>query len=175
MGDDSLDHLGNRLRTFASARSWERYHTPKNLTTAIAGEAGELAAVLQWADPDDDLMRYRADLEEEMADVLIYLVRLADVLDVDLISAANAKIDIHRDCDCAVCVGNDLGDLGSAGDVHSELAVVVNRPRDFLRRFNLVELRYWSGVIQGHRPLLGHVHTNLCESFSHVWIHPPQS
>lgn len=90
---DGLERLRQRLRAFAQERDWERHHTPKNLTAAIAGEAGELAAVLQWATPEEDVSRYRPDLEEEMADVLIYLTRLADVLQVDLVSAADRKID----------------------------------------------------------------------------------
>ena len=90
---DSLERLRDRLQLFAKERSWEQFHTPKNLTTAIAGEAGELAAVLQWATPDADPAPYVADLEEEMADILIYLVRLADRLEIDLIEAANNKVD----------------------------------------------------------------------------------
>jgi NTP pyrophosphatase (non-canonical NTP hydrolase) len=74
---DSLAQLQARLRMFASERGWEQYHTPKNLTAAIAGEAGELAAVLQWYAPGDDLQQHLPALEEEMADILIYLTRLA--------------------------------------------------------------------------------------------------
>lgn len=90
---DSLDHLRARLRTFARDRNWERYHTPKNLTAALAGEAGELAAVLQWAEPSEPVETYRAELEEEIGDVLIYLVRLCDVAGIEPVAAANAKID----------------------------------------------------------------------------------
>lgn len=90
---EDLDQLRRRLREFAEARDWVRFHTPKNLTAALAGEAGELAAVLQWAAPDEALEPYRPHLEEEIADVLIYLVRLADVAEVDLVAAANAKIE----------------------------------------------------------------------------------
>jgi dCTP diphosphatase len=90
---DSLAELRERLHAFARERDWEQFHTPKNLTTAIAGEAGELAAVLQWYAPGDDLRQHMSALEEEMADVLIYLTRLADVLDIDLIAVANAKVD----------------------------------------------------------------------------------
>ena len=92
-GSDSLAELSERLHLFATERSWERFHTPKNLTAAIAGEAGELASVLQWYEPGDELHGHLPDLEEEMADILIYLTRLADGLDVDLIAAANAKVD----------------------------------------------------------------------------------
>ena len=92
MTDGSLSTLRDELRDFVRRRSWERYHTPKNLTTAIAGEAGELAAILQWVSPDEDISPYRNELEDEIADVLIYLVRLADVLDVDPIEVARRKI-----------------------------------------------------------------------------------
>ena len=92
MSGPSLEELRDRLRAFAAERDWERFHTPKNLTAAIAGEAGELAAVLQWYAPGEDLMPYLPDLEEEIADVLIYIVRLADVLEIDLGAAAEAKI-----------------------------------------------------------------------------------
>jgi NTP pyrophosphatase (non-canonical NTP hydrolase) len=90
---DSIEQLRERLRVFASERSWENYHTPKNLTAAIAGEAGELAAVLQWAAPDEPLDHYRAELEDEVADVLIYLTRLCDVAGIDLLHAATRKVD----------------------------------------------------------------------------------
>jgi NTP pyrophosphatase (non-canonical NTP hydrolase) len=90
---DSLSQLQERLHVFAHERSWEQFHTPKNLTAAIAGEAGELAAVLQWATADEDLAQYMECLEEEVADVLIYLVRLCDVAGIDLIDAANTKVD----------------------------------------------------------------------------------
>jgi NTP pyrophosphatase (non-canonical NTP hydrolase) len=89
----SLEELRDRLRVFAAERDWQRFHTPKNLTAAIAGEAGELAAVLQWFAPGEDLAPYQSKLEEELADVLIYVVRLADVLEIDLGAAAEAKID----------------------------------------------------------------------------------
>jgi dCTP diphosphatase len=90
---DSLDQLRDRLREFARQRNWERYHTPKNLTTALAGEAGELASILQWAASDEPTEPYRPELEEEIGDVLIYLVRLCDVAEINPIDAANAKID----------------------------------------------------------------------------------
>jgi dCTP diphosphatase len=91
---DSLDDLRIRLSAFAQARNWGRFHSPKNLTAALAGEAGELVSVLQWREPTDALLeRDRARLEDEMADVLIYLVRLADVCGTDLVEIANQKVD----------------------------------------------------------------------------------
>lgn len=93
-----LDELVGRLREFADARDWHQYHTPKNLVMALSGEVGELTALFQWLTPeqsaawqvDPDLA---ANVRDELADVLIYLVRLADVLGVDLLEAARAKVD----------------------------------------------------------------------------------
>ncbi len=94
---DPLGRLQERLRRFAAARDWERFHDPKNLVMALAGEAGELVEVLQWVDQDssrsagqDPLLRPR--LAEEMADVFLYLLRLADVTGIDLEAAAHDKI-----------------------------------------------------------------------------------
>ncbi|MEV8631939.1 nucleotide pyrophosphohydrolase [Streptosporangium sp. NPDC051023] len=93
-----LEDLTDRLRRFAQDRDWERFHTPKNLAMALAGEVGELLAELQWLTPeeaatvmDDEAAAKR--LRSEMADVMTYLVRLADVLEVDLVEATHAKID----------------------------------------------------------------------------------
>lgn len=86
------------LRAFSRARDWEQFHRPKNLAMAIAGEAGELAAVLQWLDnvEADEAVGAGGDLREafvdEMADVLIYLARLADVIDADLAEAVATKM-----------------------------------------------------------------------------------
>ncbi|HUB72746.1 MAG TPA: nucleotide pyrophosphohydrolase [Solirubrobacteraceae bacterium] len=88
-----IERLKRRLREFAHARSWERLHTAKNLTTAVSAEAGELAAILQWATADQDVGPLLDELEDEIADVLIYLVRLCDVLGVDPLNAAYRKIE----------------------------------------------------------------------------------
>lgn len=83
------------LRAFAAERDWERFHTPKNLAMALAGEAGELLAELQWLTPEESASLDPEQLHAvgaEMADVLIYLCRLADVLGVDLLDAAQAKV-----------------------------------------------------------------------------------
>lgn len=88
-----IESLMQRLRQFAQARSWERFHTAKNLTTAVSAEAGELAAVLQWATADEDIAPFLDRLEDEIADVLIYLIRLCDVLSVEPLRAAHAKIE----------------------------------------------------------------------------------
>jgi NTP pyrophosphatase (non-canonical NTP hydrolase) len=88
-----IERLKQRLRQFAHARSWESLHTAKNLTTAVSAEAGELAAVLQWATADQGLGPFLDQLEDEIADVLIYLVRLCDILDIEPLLAAHAKIE----------------------------------------------------------------------------------
>jgi dCTP diphosphatase len=95
MNSTPLADLALRLRQFAAERDWEQFHTPKNLATALVAEAGELAAEFQWltaaqssAPTPEQLERIRA----ESADVLIYLVRLADKLGFDLLTAATAKI-----------------------------------------------------------------------------------
>jgi NTP pyrophosphatase (non-canonical NTP hydrolase) len=93
----TLDQLMAQVREFASARDWEQFHTPKNLAMALAGEVGELLAELQWLTPEESA-RVMADPEpaarvrSELADVTIYLTRLADVLEVDLIEAARTKL-----------------------------------------------------------------------------------
>ena len=94
-----LTAIRNRLRTFADARNWNQFHTPKNLSMAIAGEAGELLAEFQWLTPEES-SRLTAeklrDVEMEIADVAIYLVRLADVLGLDIYEATMAKIAINE-------------------------------------------------------------------------------
>jgi NTP pyrophosphatase (non-canonical NTP hydrolase) len=98
MPDDALHGLRNLLREFAAAREWERFHSPKNLAVAISVEAGELLEQFQWLADDTDaagLQERRLAVEHEMADVLLYLVRLADVLHVDLVDAAIRKIALN--------------------------------------------------------------------------------
>ena len=92
-----LKDLAERLRAFAAVRHWETFHSPKNLAMALAGEVGELVAELQWLSEDetqaehlDEALRHR--LADEVADVLIYLVRFADVCAIDLLTEAHAKI-----------------------------------------------------------------------------------
>src|SRR5260221_271863 len=85
----SIASLQRQLRDFAVERDWEQFHTPKNLVMALAGEVGELTEIFQWLTPDEsaDVMVEAASagrVREEMADVLAYLLRLSDVLGVDL-------------------------------------------------------------------------------------------
>ena len=95
---DSLDTLRQRIRAFAEARAWERYHTPKNLVMALSVEAAELLEPFQWLTAEQS-QQLSADQHEavrqEIADVLIYLTRLADLLDIDLLDAAADKLAIN--------------------------------------------------------------------------------
>lgn len=95
---DSLDTLRARIRAFAEARAWERYHTPKNLVMALTVEVAELQEPFQWLTPEQSQAldpAQREAVRQEIADVLIYLTRLADLLDIDLLDAAAHKLDIN--------------------------------------------------------------------------------
>ena len=93
-----LTQLRDALRKFADERDWDQYHSPKNLASALSVEAAELLERFQWLTedqsrnlPPEELQKVR----EEMADVLNYLVRLADKLDVNLLEAAREKIELN--------------------------------------------------------------------------------
>ena len=96
--DMALTRLRDRLRAFAVARDWDQFHTPKNLAIALSVEAAELLEHFQWLS-DKDSLTLPADrlgkIEQEMADVFLYLIRLSDVLSVDLIQAADRKIAVN--------------------------------------------------------------------------------
>ncbi|MFE7927520.1 nucleotide pyrophosphohydrolase [Streptomyces sp. NPDC057456] len=97
----TLMSLQRALADFAAEREWEQFHTPKNLVMALAGESGELVEIFQWLTPEqsDRVMQdggRAVQVREEMADVLAYLLRLADVLDVDLEQALTEKIEKNR-------------------------------------------------------------------------------
>ena len=93
--------LTRLMREFTEERDWARFHDPKSLLLALVGEVGELAELFQWV-PADEAVASVADagrsvrVGEELADVLLYLVRLADVLGIDLMEAAQAKLDAGR-------------------------------------------------------------------------------
>lgn len=98
--DHGLENLTSALRQFAAERDWEQFHTPKNLVMALVGEVGELVEHFQWLTPEQsaEVMKdgRRAGLvAQEMADVFIYLTRLADILGVDLLDAARTKLEAN--------------------------------------------------------------------------------
>jgi len=92
----NVDRWQERLRAFAEDRDWVQFHTPKNLAMALSVEASELLEIFQWMkDEESQSVMETSEAEhvrQEMADVLIYLLRLADVLDVDLAAAVEAKV-----------------------------------------------------------------------------------
>jgi NTP pyrophosphatase (non-canonical NTP hydrolase) len=92
---DGLEQLRIRVAGFAAARDWEQFHSPKNLSMALIAEAAELVEHFQWL-TEDQSQRLpdikRAAVAEELADILIYLVRIADRLGVDLLAAADQKM-----------------------------------------------------------------------------------
>jgi NTP pyrophosphatase (non-canonical NTP hydrolase) len=94
-----IKELQELIRKFAIDRDWGQFHTPKNLAMAVTGEAGELAAEFQWLTPEDSRNLSKDQLEAvslEMADIAIYLLRMADVLDVDLKLAIAKKMAINQ-------------------------------------------------------------------------------
>lgn len=95
---NSLTELAAAVREFGRERDWHSYHTPKNLAAALVVEAAELLEPFQWLTPEEsvDLPDHKlAAVRQEMADVLIYLVSLANVLEVDLLKAAEEKLEIN--------------------------------------------------------------------------------
>ena len=99
-GTPTLETLATQLAEFARARDWDRFHSPKNLAMALAGEAGELLEHFQWL-TEAESRALSAEVNDavalEMADVLLYLVRLADTLGVDLAAAAARKIALNAE------------------------------------------------------------------------------
>ncbi len=96
---DSLDDLNRRLKAFARERDWEQFHNPKNLVMALAGECGELLEHFQWLSEAQSAVLSGEKKEAvalEMADILIYLIRCAERLDIDLVDAAYRKIAINE-------------------------------------------------------------------------------
>lgn len=91
--------IQTRIRAFAEEREWSRFHTPKNLASALSVEASELLELFQWltAEESNEVMRStKADqVRHEMADVAVYLLRLADVLKVDLAQAIDEKMKLN--------------------------------------------------------------------------------
>ena len=97
---DALQDLQKTLREFARERDWEQFHTPKNLATALSVEAAELLEHFQWLTDEqsrtlDDAKR--TAVGEELADVLLYLLQLADKLDIDPLQAAERKLRLNAD------------------------------------------------------------------------------
>jgi NTP pyrophosphatase (non-canonical NTP hydrolase) len=96
--NDSLQHLRAKINTFVAERDWAQFHTPKNLAMAMIVEAAELVEQFQWDTPAESLAmtpEKREAVSHELADTFVYLLRIAEVLDIDLIAAANQKIALN--------------------------------------------------------------------------------
>ena|ERR1035441_7173146 len=94
----SLEQLRAALRQFASGRDWDQFHSPKNLAIALSVEAAELLEHLQWTPEADSAVLtpdQHTEVREEIADLLLYLIRLADKLNIDLLAAATDKIQVN--------------------------------------------------------------------------------
>jgi dCTP diphosphatase len=95
MADRTLSEIAERIRRFRDERDWAQFHNPKDMAIAISLEAGELLEHFLWKAPDEVDSRvesHRTEIEEEIADIAIYLTELADNLDIDLLEAMDLKI-----------------------------------------------------------------------------------
>lgn len=100
MESKNLSELREALASFAQEREWDQFHTVKNLILALVGEVGELSEIFQWLDEKQISNLSEADMDrakEEVADVFLYLIRLSDKLDIDLIEAANSKLRLNAE------------------------------------------------------------------------------
>lgn len=96
--DDSIEALLDRIRGFRDARDWARFHTPRNLATALVVECGELLEHFQWVEGSESehVAHHLDGIAEELADVAIYLLELADALEISLPSAITAKLHLNE-------------------------------------------------------------------------------
>ena len=97
---DNIDNLLDQILRFSRDREWEKFHTSKNLILALTSELGELSEHFQWRN-DPEILEFlsnpenKARVEEEVADIAIYLIRLAQVMNIDLINAIHNKIEVN--------------------------------------------------------------------------------
>jgi len=95
----TLESLRADLRRFAEVRDWEQFHSPKNLAIALVAEAGELVEHFRWlteAQSEALAPEVRAEVEQEVGDVVLFLVRLCDRLDIDPLAAAGEKLALNE-------------------------------------------------------------------------------
>ena len=93
--NSDIKQLQQTLTEFAQQRDWEQFHTPKNLAMALSGEVGELLEIFQWLTPEQSQQlspEKKQHAREEIADVMMYLLRLADKSDIDVMQACQEKI-----------------------------------------------------------------------------------
>ncbi len=95
---DSIDQLRARVNQFVEARDWAQFHSPKNLAMAMIVEAGEVVEHFQWMTEEGSRnlsAEQRELVGQELSDTLVYLLRIAEVCDIDLLEAANKKINLN--------------------------------------------------------------------------------
>lgn len=95
-----LSDITEKLRAFARERDWDQFHAPKNLAMAIGAETGELLEIFQWLSSDQSAaimrdQRIATAVQHEVADIFIYLLRLADVLGIDIAKAVDTKLSVN--------------------------------------------------------------------------------
>ncbi|MCS0187469.1 nucleotide pyrophosphohydrolase [Vibrio alginolyticus] len=94
MGD--IENLKNRIKKFTKERNWDQFHSPKNLSMALTVEASELLETLQWLTEEQSktlTIKQKSKMEEEVADIFLYLLMFCEKTGIDLITASNNKID----------------------------------------------------------------------------------
>ena len=96
-----INALRNQLREFAKERDWDQFHSPKNLSMALAAEAGELLDIFQWIKEEESLLenitpKNLEKAREEVADIFLYLIRVSDKLDINLEEAVELKINQNK-------------------------------------------------------------------------------
>ena len=99
MKDNSIEILQEELRAFADEREWDRFHSPKNLAMALSVEVAELVEIFQWLPENESEALSDSQLAcaaLELADIFIYLIRIADKLKVDLIESAHHKVSLNK-------------------------------------------------------------------------------
>ena len=96
-----IDKIKKKLRSFSKDRDWDKYHNPKNLVMALSGEIGELVEIFQWLDEEQSIkIKSTSEIQsikEELADIFIYLIRLADKLDIDIEESVEQKLKINAE------------------------------------------------------------------------------
>lgn len=97
-----FDSLIMELKNFSKIRDWDKFHSPKNLVMALTGEVGELNEIFQWKNDSDFLLenidiKDREKISHEIADILFYLLKLSDILHIDLNEAAKNKLAINEE------------------------------------------------------------------------------
>ena len=91
-----MQELKRQIKDFIQARDWEQFHAPKNLAMALSVEAAEILEIFQWKEPDQPLTRdEQQHLREEIGDVLVYLLELADKYHIDILQAAKDKLVLN--------------------------------------------------------------------------------